>query len=220
MEGKMALMEEKERIIEDIRKAVVSYDEERCMNACREALAAGIDASEAVLKGLTAGMHEAGDLYSRKEYFVPELLLCSEALNAGMKILRPHLETKSFLTKGKIILGVVEGDVHDIGKNLVRLMFEGAGWDVYDLGTNVKLDRFLEKQQQIQADIIGVSALMTTTMVAIPKLIEKLKTKGFGAKILIGGAPITQKIADQFGADGYAPDAFLAVRKAVDLMGR
>jgi len=216
----MALMEDKERIIEDIRKAVISYDEEKCMSACREALVAGIDASEAVLKGLTAGMYEAGDMYSRQEYFVPELLLCSETLKAAMKILRPHLKTESSSTQGKIILGVVEGDVHDIGKNLVRLMFEGAGWKVYDLGTNVKLDRFLEEQQQIQADIIGVSALMTTTMMAIPKLIEKLKAKHSGTKVLIGGAPITQRIAEQFGADGYAPDAFLAVRKAVALMGR
>jgi corrinoid protein of di/trimethylamine methyltransferase len=216
----MASIEGKERILESIRKALISYDEEKCVEACREALTAGIDAGEAVLKGLAVGMDLVGDLYARKEYFVPELLLCSDALYAGMKILRPHMKTESSLTRGKILLGVVEGDMHDIGKNLVRVMFEAAGWEVHDLGKNVKLDRFLEEQQRIQADVIGVSALMTTTMLAIPKLIEKLKAKDSGIKVLVGGAPINQRIAEQFGADGYAPDASFAVREAVALMGR
>jgi len=207
-----------EEILRGIRDAVVRYDEEACVQLCKVALKSGIDAYEAVKRGLAAGMDIVGELYAKKEYFVPELLLCSDTLYAGLDILRPHLKMEEAEIKGRFIIGVVEGDIHDIGKNLVKTMFEAAGWEVYDLGKDVKLDRFVQEQRRINAQVIGLSALMTTSMLAMPRVIEMLRAEDPNVKIMVGGAPLTRDIAIQYGADGYAPDAVAAVQEAIKLL--
>ena len=216
----MTSREREEELLEAIRRAVIAYDEEACKELCRTAVEQGIDAGEAIRRGLTAGMDRVAELYAGKDYFVPELLLCSDTLHAGLGVLRPHLKKTESGPGGKILLGVVQGDVHEIGKNLVKVMFEAAGWQVHDLGKDVELERFLEEQQKIQADIVGISALMTTSMLAIPKVVEALKRRDRKAKILVGGAPLNLDIARKFGADGYSPDASSAVREAMALLGR
>ncbi len=205
-------------LLDQIRKAVVSFDEEACERLCKEALADGMDPHEA-LQGLTAAMSTVGELFTGQEYFVPELLLCSDALYRGLDVLRPHLKVD--IQSGdrlKILLGTVEGDIHDIGKNLVKTMFEASGWKVFDLGKDVPLERFVEAQQECRAHVVGMSALMTTSMMGIPKAIELLKARFTEVFIMVGGAALTPDIAKQFGADGYAPDAVAAVKEATRLI--
>jgi len=206
--------ERKKQILDAIHNAVVQYDEDQSVMWCKTALQEGLDAYETTMKGLAAGMDTVGELYTRQEYFVPELLLCSDALYAGLDILRPHIRTDSGVHKGKLLLGVVEGDIHDIGKNLVKTMFEASGWEVIDLGKDVKLDRFVEEHKKIKADLVGLSALMTTSMMAIEKAVGMLKAADPEVKVLVGGAPLNQEIATKFGADGYAEDAVSAVKQA------
>ena len=206
--------ERKKEILDAIRNAVVQYDEDQCVSWCKTALEEGLDAFETTMKGLAAGMDTVGELYTRQEYFVPELLLCSDALYAGLNILRPYIRTDSAAHKGKLLLGVVEGDIHDIGKNLVKTMFEASGWQVVDLGKDVKLDRFAEEQKRIKADLVGLPALMTTSMMAIEKVVGMLKAADPEVKVLVGGAPLSLEIAWKFGADGYAEDAVSAVQEA------
>ena len=210
----MMNQERKKEILGAIRNAVVQYDEDQCVSWCKTALEEGLDAFETTMKGLAAGMDTVGELYTRQEYFVPELLLCSDALYAGLNILRPYIRTDSAAHKGKLLLGVVEGDIHDIGKNLVKTMFEASGWQVVDLGKDVKLDRFAEEQKRIKADLVGLSALMTTSMMAIEKVVGMLKAADPEVKVLVGGAPLSLEIAWKFGADGYAEDAVSAVQEA------
>jgi len=210
----------KKEILDAIGNAVVQYDEDQCAAWCKTALQEGLDAYEATMKGLAAGMDAVGELYSRQEYFVPELLLCSDALYAGLDILRPHIRTDSAVHKAKLLLGVVEGDIHDIGKNLVKTMFEAAGWEVHDLGRDVRLDKFVEEQKKIKADLVGLSALMTTSMMAIEKVIGMLKASDPDVKVLVGGAPLNPEIAAKFGADGYAEDAVRAVQEAGHIIRR
>jgi methanogenic corrinoid protein MtbC1 len=210
----MMNQERKKEILDAIRNAVVQYDEDQCVIWCKTALQEGLDAYEATMKGLAAGMDTVGELYTRQEYFVPELLLCSDALYAGLNILRPDIRTDSAAHKGKLLLGVVEGDIHDIGKNLVKTMFEASGWQVVDLGKDVKLDRFAEEQKKLKADLVGLSALMTTSMMAIEKVVGMLKAADPEVKVLVGGAPLSLEIARKFGADGYAEDAVSAVQEA------
>ncbi len=210
----MVAEERKKIILGAIREAVVHYDEELCASWCKTALQEGLDAYETTTRGLAAGMDAASELYTRQEYFVPELLLCSDALYAGLDVLRPHIRTDDAIVKGKLLIGVVEGDIHDIGKNLVKTMFEAAGWEVVDLGKDVKLDTFVEEQTKIKADLVGLSALMTTSMMAIEKAVGMLKAADPTVKVLVGGAPLSLEIARKFGADGYAKDAVCAVREA------
>ncbi|MFH1639004.1 MAG: cobalamin-dependent protein, partial [Chloroflexota bacterium] len=157
---------------------------------------------------------------TNKEYFVPELLLCSDALYAGLKILQPHIQISDSEVKRQIVIGTVEGDIHDIGKNLVKIMFEAAGWIVHDLGKDVKLNRFAEEQKRTNADIVGLSALMTTSMLAMPRIIEMIKSENPDVSIMLGGAPLTREIAERYGADGYADNAGEAVQEAVNMLHR
>lgn len=214
----MASEERTREILKAIQDAVVGYDDEACERLCKSALEEGIDPHQAVMEGLTGGMETVGELYNKQEYFVPELLLCADALNAGLRILQPHLKIEDTAGKGKLLLGVVEGDIHDIGKNLVKIMFEAAGWEVYDLGNNVKIERFAEEQQKVNTDIVALSALMTTSMLAMPKIIGALKAQNPGVKVLVGGAPLSPEIARRYGADAYAPDAVTAVKVATNLL--
>ncbi|MBN1103871.1 MAG: corrinoid protein [Deltaproteobacteria bacterium] len=215
----MGSPERTEQLLSQIHDAIVAFDEEASARLCRSLLDEGIEPYYGVTKGLAPGMDTVGKLYEKREYFIPQLLLCTDAFNAGMEILKPHIKLDlEGGSAGKVILGVVEGDIHDIGKNLVKTMFEVAGWETHDLGRDVKLDRFPEEQQKVQADIVAVSALMTTSMLAIPKLIEMLRGQGGAVRIMVGGAPLSPDIARQYGADGYAPDAVSAVKEAGRLL--
>ena len=215
----MKLPETAHELLKGIHDAVVAYDEDKCVQLCRTVLDQGVDPHEAVTQGLTAGMDTVGRLYAKREYFVPELLLCSDALYAGLEILRPHLRMEISKVRTKLVIGVVEGDIHDIGKSLVTVMFDAAGWEVHDLGRDVRLDRFVEEQQRTKAEVVGLSALMTTSMLAMPKVIEMLKAQDPSVVVIVGGAPLNESIAKQYGADGYAPDAVTAVQEATKLVG-
>lgn len=219
-EDSMATEERQKEILAGLHNAVVQFEEEEAAKWARIALEEGVDPFVATMEGLAEGMMEAGDKYNKKEYFVPELLMCADALYAGLDILKPAIEAsgRSSEVKGSIVLGVVEGDVHDIGKNLVKLMFEVAGWTVYDLGKDVPLDRFVEEQVRTDSDIVGISALMTTSMLNMPEVIKRIKARNPKVRIMIGGAPVSPELAEKYGADGYAKDAGTAVDEAMKLL--
>ena len=213
---------EKEKLYQLIAENVVEMEDEAVEELCQQALDAGYDAAETINKGLIPGMDRVGVLYEEGEYFLPEVLTASYALNAGLDILRPHIRQEESGDKIKIVIGVVEGDTHDIGKNLVKIMAESAGFDVIDLGRDVPLDSFVETAEQENCDFICLSTLMTTTMPGMKTIIEKLNEKGIREKyqVLIGGGPVSQKYADEIGADAYTVDANSAVRKMKELKGR
>jgi dimethylamine corrinoid protein len=206
--------------LKELRKALIEFEEDKVRELAQTALDEGVDPFVATMDGLAEGMIEVGDLYNRKEYFVPELLLCADALYAGLEILRPAIKAsgRESEAKGSIILGVVEGDVHDIGKNLIKMMFDVAGWTVYDLGKDVPLERFVEEQLRTDSDIVGLSALMTTSMISMPEIVKRLKEKNPKVRIMLGGAPITPEIVEKYGADGYAEGAGTAVDEAMRLL--
>ena len=214
----MIRSERKAHILNKIRDSVIQFEEEECGKWCKAALQEGIDAYEAVVRGLASGMEKVGELYTNQKYFVPELLLCSDALYAGLYILRPNLVMRETGPTGKIILGVVEGDIHDIGKNLVKTMFEAAQWEVYDLGRDVRCEVFVQEVGNRKADLLGLSALMTTSMMAMEKTIAMAKGEDPSVKVIVGGAPLSIEVAKKFGADGYAADAVSAVREAMRLV--
>jgi dimethylamine corrinoid protein len=217
---KMASEERTQEILKGLRETLINYDEDGVVEWAKAALDEGVDPFVAAMEGLAEAMIEVGDLYNKKEYFVPELLLCSDALYAGLDILRPAIKAsgRESEAKGSIVLGVVEGDVHDIGKNLIKMMFDVAGWTVYDLGKDVPLERFVEEQLRTDSDIVGLSALMTTSMVAMPEIVKKLKEKNPNVRIMLGGAPITSEIVEKYGADGFADSAGTAVDEAIRLL--
>jgi corrinoid protein of di/trimethylamine methyltransferase len=216
----MATEERTKEILKGLHNAVTLFEEEEAAKWARIALEEGVDPFVATMEGLAEGMMEAGEKYNRKEYFVPELLMCADALYAGLVLLKPAIEAsgRKSEVKGSIVLGVVEGDVHDIGKNLVKLMFEVAGWTVHDLGKDVPLDKFVEEQIRTDSDIVGISALMTTSMLNMPEIIKRIRAKNPKVRIMIGGAPVNPEIAEKYGADGYARNAGTAVDEAIRLL--
>ena len=216
----MATEERTKEILKRLHDAVGLFEEEEAAKWAKIALEEGIDPFVATMEGLAEGMMEAGEKYNKKEYFVPELLMCADALYAGLGILKPAVEAsgRKSEVKGSIVLGVVEGDVHDIGKNLVKLMFEVAGWTVHDLGKDVPLDKFVEEQIRTDSDIVGISALMTTSMLNMPEVIKRIRAKNPKVRIMIGGAPVNPEIAEKYGADGYAKTAGTAVDEAIRLL--
>lgn len=216
----MATEERTQQLIKGLYDAVINMDEDAARKLSQAALEEGIDAYYAVTHGLTAAMEKVGELYVNKEYFVPELLLCSDALYAGLGVLSPHIKVSATETKRQIVIGTVEGDIHDIGKNLVKIMFEAAGWTVHDLGRDVNLPRFLEEQKRTKSDVVAMSALMTTSMLAMPKAIEMIKAEDPEVAIMLGGAPLTRDIATSYGADGYADNAGEAVQEANEMLKR
>ena len=216
----MGSEDKKQELIKELYDAVVKMDDERSVELSRKILEEGIDANEAVNKGLTAAMNKVGELYTQNVYFVPELLLCADALYAGLEILRPHIKVEEKQTKREIIIGTVEGDIHDIGKNLVKIMFEAADWVVHDLGCDVRLSKFVEEQKRLKADVVAMSALMTTSMMAMPKLVEMIRVEDKDVAIMMGGAPLTMDIAKSFGANGYADNAGEAVKEADKMLER
>ena len=216
----MATEERTQELIKGLYDAVINMDEDTARELSQVVLEEGIDAYYAVTHGLTAAMDKAGEFYTNQVYFVPELLLCSDALYAGLEVLRPHIKVDKAETQRQVVIGTVEGDIHDIGKNLVKVMFEAAGWTVHDLGRDVQLSKFVEEQNRTKSDVIALSALMTTSMLAMPKVIEMIKAKDSKVAIMVGGAPLTRDIATSYGADGYADNAGEAVQEANEMLKR
>ncbi len=214
----MATEEKTQEILEKLKKAVIEYDEDVAKETAEEALKEGVNPNDAIFNGLVSGMQEVGRLFETQEYFVPELLMCADALYVGLDILKPHVSQLDLGVKGSVVIGTVEGDVHDIGKNIVKMMFDVAGFEVFDLGKDVPLDKFLEEQIKTDSELVCLSAMMTTTMVGMKKVIDDLKAKNPDIKIMIGGAPVSQDIAEKWGADGYSPDANNALKDAINMI--
>jgi dimethylamine corrinoid protein len=215
------MSETNNRLFQELSDAVVEMEEERAVAAAREVVELGLDAYQAIEQGLSAGMERAGQLFDEEEYFIPELLMCSDAMYAGMDVLKPHLRQDEVAEKHKVVIGVVEGDTHDIGKNLVKIMLETSGFDVIDLGRDIPPARFVETAKDIGARIIALSTLMTTTMDGMAAVIRQLSEEGIRErfKVIVGGGPISQGFADRIGADGYAVNAADAIRLARSLVG-
>ena len=210
----------KEEILKKLAECVVEFDEDGAKEWAQKALDSGMDAFEAIMDGLAVGMEKVGDLYDQHEYFVPELLMSGDALYAGLDVLKPHIKKESVKNMGQVVIGTVQGDVHDIGKNIIKLMFEVGGFDVHDLGRDVPLEKFVEEQLRTDSEIVAMSAMMTTTMVGMKKVIEMIKEKNPNVAIMLGGAPVTQDVADLWGADGYAEKAGNAVQEAIRMIGQ
>lgn len=212
---------EKEKLFQAISDNVVEMEEDVVEELCRQSLEAQIDPAETINRGLIHGMNRVGDLYESGEYFLPEVLTASCALNTGIDVLRPHIKQETTGNKIKAVIGVVEGDTHDIGKNLVRIMSESAGFEIYDLGRDVTLDEFIRVAEEKSCDFICMSTLMTTTMDGMKIVIDKLKERNIRHKykVMIGGGPISQKFAEEIGADAYTVDAAAAVKKMKELKG-
>ena len=185
----------------------------------KAALEAGAVPEEILSEGLIAGMAVVGKDFKDNKIYVPEVLIAARAMKAAMTVLRPLLAERGAKPLATLVIGTVKGDLHDIGKNLVSMMMEGAGVNVVDLGVDVKPDDFVEAVRDNKADLIGMSALLTTTMVNMKEIVDAVKDSGVSAKTLIGGAPVTQSFAEEIGADGYAPDAASAVETAREILG-
>lgn len=215
------MSERREELYKGLSDAVVNMEEEEAVILSNEVILEKHDAYEAIEKGLADGMDRAGKLFEEEEYFIPELLMCSDAMYAGLEILKPHLKADEQGEKHRIVIGVVEGDTHDIGKNLVKIMLETSGFDVIDLGRDIPPAVFVEKAKEISASIIALSTLMTTTMDGMAEVINILKSEEIRDrfKVMIGGGPISQNFADKIGADGYSVNAAEAVRLARKLVG-
>lgn len=214
----MVTGEKRQEILDKLKNAVIQYDEDTSRDTSKEALEIGMDANDAIFNGLVSGMEEVGRLFEAQEYFVPELLMSADALYAGLDILKPHVTQLDLGVKGSVVIGTVEGDVHDIGKNIVKMMFDVAGFTVYDLGRDVPLDKFVEEQLKTDSDLLCLSAMMTTTMTGMKKVIDDLRAKNPNVKIMIGGAPVSQDVAEKYGADGYAKDANNALKDAINMI--
>lgn len=213
-------MASKEELFELLKDGVINYKEDQVKEASQQALDEGYTALEMIMDGLAAGMEVVGDLYERHEYFVPEVLMCADALYGGLDILRPHVPELEGGAIGQVVIGSIQGDVHDIGKNLVKMMFDVAGWEVYDLGRDVPLEKFVEEQMRTDAEVVAMSAMMTTTMLGMKKVIKMIKDKNPNVAIMLGGAPVTQDVANLFGADGYAESAGNAVAEGIKMISR
>jgi corrinoid protein of di/trimethylamine methyltransferase len=213
-------MKRKEELLKELKETVINYDEEGCKTAAQEFADAGYTAIEGIMDGLAAGMQVVGELYEKNEYFVPEVLMCADALYGGLAILRPLVPKLETAAVSQVVIGSIQGDVHDIGKNLVKMMFDVAGWEVYDLGRDVPLESFVQEQMRTDAEVVAMSAMMTTTMLGMKKVIKMIKEKNPNVMIMLGGAPVTKDVAKLFGADGYAESAGNAVQEGIRMIGR
>lgn len=202
--------------LETLRQAIIDGDAKTAGAAAREATAAGMDALTLIQQHMVPAMDEVGRRYECEEFFVPELLLSARAMKAALDPIRPLLVASGAQPAGKVVIGTVKGDLHDIGKNLVASLLEGGGFEVIDLGADVSPQKFIDAVQSTGANIVALSALLTVTMPSIKMTIEALKTAGVRdkVKVMVGGAPVTQQFADQVGADAYSENATAAVTAA------
>jgi len=200
-------------IYKDIAVGVEKGDLDLVKSLTEMALAQKSSAEDILNKGLVSGMNVVGEKFKNMEVFIPEVLVSARAMSGGMEVLKPHLIKAKVKFKGKVVIGTVKGDLHDIGKNIVTMMLKGAGYEVFDLGADVPKERFLDSVKKENAELLGMSALLTTTMTYMKEVIDELGKENLRAKVkvIVGGAPLTQAYAEKIGADGYAPDAALAV---------
>jgi len=211
----------KDALYSDMQKAIIDGRGDQAGALAGEAVKSGLDLLEVIENGYVPGIQRVGELWELGEYFLPELIASAEAMKAAMTVLEPELQRQRLQAKtgGKVVIGTVEGDIHDIGKNLVAAMLQAGGFEVFDLGADVKLERFIEQAQSVNADFICLSALLTTTMVNQKRLVELLRQRNLKGKyrVLVGGAPASSKWAEAIGADGYAENAVAAVKLAKKL---
>ena len=195
--------------LEQIAENLIKGKANEVKTLVQKALDEGVGAEEVLNKGLLAGMGVVGERFKKNEVYVPEVLIAARAMKMGSEVLKPLLAESGVQSAGKVVLGTVKGDLHDIGKNLVGMMLEGSGFEVVDLGTDVPSQKFVDAVRENQASIVGASALLTTTMTAMKEVVEAFQASDLNGKvkIMIGGAPVTQSFCDEIGADGYAPDA-------------
>jgi 5-methyltetrahydrofolate--homocysteine methyltransferase len=198
--------------------AVIKGDQNAAMEITKAALAEGTAAKSVLDDGLIAGMDVIGARFKKNEVYIPEVLIAARAMKMAMEILEPELAKAGVEPVGKFLIGTVQGDLHDIGKNLVAMMLKGAGFEVIDLGVDVGAEKFVEQVKSAGVHVVGMSALLTTTMPGMEKTLKALRDADVAAKIIVGGAPVTQDYADKIGADGYAPDAASAVDVAKSLV--
>lgn len=208
--------------VNDIYDAVMEYDDERVVELIEAELAAGTDVNQILDDGLIAALDDIGEQFAEGLTFVPQMLMAAEAVQAGMNILRPILVKSGVKPRGTVVIGTVKGDLHDIGKNLVGILLEGAGFNVIDLGTNVDADAFINSAQESEADLIAISGLLTTSMQEIENAVAEIakanQTRNMNVKVMVGGPPVNQLFATKIGADGFgetAPDAVEAARSLV-----
>jgi 5-methyltetrahydrofolate--homocysteine methyltransferase len=198
--------------------AVIKGDQTTAVNVTKAALSEKMAPKAILNEGLIAGMDTVGQKFKKNEMYIPEVLIAARAMKMAMQVLEPELVKAGVKPIGRLVIGTIQGDLHDIGKNLVAMMLKGAGFEVIDLGVDVSPEKFVDAVKSKGAQLIGMSALLTTTMPKMEKTVQALKAAGLGAKIMIGGAPVTQGFADKIGAQGYAPDAATAVDLAKRLV--
>ena len=206
--------------LKKIREGVIDGNRELVVSNIQSALDEGVAAQEILNEGLISAMNEVGRLFEEGEFFVPEMLIAARAMQAGLALLKPYLLEQDVKPLGVVVAGTVKGDLHDIGKNLVCMMLEGAGFTIRDLGSDVSAEKFVEAVSSGDVDIVAMSALLTTTMPSMKSTIEALATAGLRdkVKVMVGGAPFTDNYAKQIGADGFSPDASRAVALAKSLI--
>jgi 5-methyltetrahydrofolate--homocysteine methyltransferase len=216
-------MDQEGKIIDDLKQKVIDGEIEEVPALARQALEAGIDPLKAVNEGLISGILEVGRLYENGEYYLPELMMSAEAMKGGLDILEREVAAAGIKREavGTVVIGTVQGDIHDIGKSIVATMMNASGLSVHDLGVDVSSEAFIAKVEEVEADILAMSALLPTTMTYMEKVIRETQARGLRAriKIMVGGAPVTPAFAQKIGADGYADDAAGAARLAMQWMG-
>ncbi|MGV8026219.1 MAG: corrinoid protein [Anaerolineaceae bacterium] len=205
------------KLLENIKKNILDGDLENCQKSVQTAINAKINADDILKNGLIPAMAEVGKLFEEGEYFVPEMLVAARAMQGGLDLIKPLLIAEDVKPVGRVVVGTVKGDLHDIGKNLVAMMMEGAGFEIIDLGTDVSPEKFVEAAKEKKANIVAMSALLTTTMFNMQTVIQALEDAGIrdSVKVMVGGAPVTEQFAKQIGADGYAADASQSARVAL-----
>jgi 5-methyltetrahydrofolate--homocysteine methyltransferase len=213
-------MEEDMTIFEKTADEVQKGNSETVEELVKEALSQGSPAERILNEGLVEGMNIVSEKFKNNECFIPEVLVSAKAMTVGLEILKPRLAETNVKSRGKVVIGTIQGDLHDIGKNIVAMLLQGAGFEVVDLGADVPIEKFVESAKNEKADIVGISALLITTMVNMKAVIEGLKDAGLrgNVKVIIGGAPVTQDYANRIEADGYSPDAASGVDIAKSLM--
>ncbi len=211
----------KNDMMTELSNAVLKLDQNEAIRLSKQALADGIDASDAIVYGLSRGMELVSEKFDTSEYFVPELLRAARALRSGVEILKPHIKVNKAHISAKIVIGTVEGDIHDIGKNIVIMLLESAGHEIIDLGVDVPNEVFLSKCKEVRPQVLGMSAMLTTTMPTLREVVSLLDENGVRdkTKIIVGGAPISQNFANKIGADAYGENGPDAMRKVATLIG-
>lgn len=213
---------EERKVLDEIVTCTVGFDSEKAAAACKKAIEAGIPAYDIVMKGISRALDIVGQKYERGEYFLSELIMAGQVSKAVLNYLQPHLKGESKIAKGTIVIGTVKGDLHDIGKNIVATLMASSGFDVYDIGVDVSAEAFVKKAHEVNADIVGMSALISTTLPYMKVVVDALRNSGVRErmKVIIGGAPTTKAYAEKIGADDCATDAIEGLRTCEKWMGK